>query len=356
VNLTKALDALKKKYGATSIFEGKENITVQCEAIPSGCLAFDYTLGVGGLPVGRIIEISGVEGSGKTAFCASVIAEWQSRGKRCAFIDAEHAANESWFKSLGVQFEQLIFARPENLEDALDMIDILASSGEVDLIVWDSVPALPSRKETEGQAGDFQVASIAKVLSPGLRKLTPVFNTKKCTGIFINQMREKISTGGPAHGNPETTPGGRALKHYCSLRLKASKVFGSEIKQGDKVLGHRVKLKSLKNKLSSAQGAEAEFVLMYKTGVDKVQDAIETALICGTVNRPNNVMYEFGDLKVKGKDNFLAALKEDPKLMQTLVSAVRADMTPKNTVADEKSLPGADLDGDDAEFKVDFDE
>jgi len=338
VTLNKALELLKKRYGPATIFRGDENISVAVETVPSGCLAFDYTLGVGGLPLGRIIEVSGIEGSGKTAFCASVIAEWQKRGKVCAFIDAEHASSPEWFTSLGVDFSKLFFARPETLEDALDMIDMLASTGEVNLIVWDSVPALPSRKEDEAEAGSFQVASVAKVLSPGLRKLTPIFSKQKCTGIFINQIREKISTGGPARGNPESTPGGRALKHYCSLRLKMSKIFGTEITQGDRTMGHRVKIKSLKNKLSTAQGVEAEFLLNYSSGIDKVQDAIETAILTGVIHRPNNVMYEFGDFKVKGKDNFLDALKENQELLNEVVNAVREKLQPTKTVEDESEL------------------
>lgn len=339
IPLDKVLEKLKKRYGQATIFLGSENITVRCETRPSGCLAFDYTLGVGGLPIGRIIEVMGPEASGKTAFAASVIGEWQRRGARCAFIDAEHAANDAWFKNLGVDFEKLIFARPDTLEDCLDIIDMLASSGEVDLIVWDSVPALPSRKEDSAEAGAFQVASLSKVLTPALRKFTPIFSRNQCTGIFINQLREKISATGISMGNPETTPGGRAFKHYCSLRLRMKRVFSSEIKVGNEVLGHRVEIKSVKNKLSSAQGAKSEFTIIYNAGVDKIQDAIETACLTGVVTRPNNVMYEYGDLKVKGKENFLQALKEDEKLLASVVEDVRASLQPKNTVVDETALP-----------------
>lgn len=324
ISLTQALNKLKKAYGDASIFKGSENISVEVETLSSGCLAVDQVLRVGGLPIGRLIEVSGNEGSGKTIFSASIIAEWQAQGKRCAFIDAEHTADKDWFEKIGVNWKDLIFARPDNLEEALDIIHTLASTGEVQLICWDSVPALPSSSEENSEAGAVQVAAISKVLTPALRKLTPVFAKNKCTGLFINQIRNKI---GVMFGNPEDTPGGKALKFGCSLRLQTGKVGGSEIKDpiSKEIIGHRVRVRSLKNKLSNAQGVVTEFTLYYNHGIDKTSDAIDTALLLGEVviQRPNSKTYVFKDHKAVGRDSFVDLIKSNKELYNTLVSEVR---------------------------------
>lgn len=324
ISLTQALNKLKKTYGDTSIFKGSEDISVEVETLSSGCLAVDQVLRVGGLPIGRLIEVSGNEGSGKTIFCASVIAEWQAQGKRCAFIDAEHTADKEWFEKIGVNWKDLIFARPDNLEEALDIIHTLASTGEVQLICWDSVPALPSSSEESSTAGSVQVAAISKVLTPALRKLTPVFAKNKCTGLFINQIRNKI---GVMFGNPEDTPGGKALKFGCSLRLQTGKVGSSEIKDPvtKEIIGHRVRVRSLKNKLSNAQGVVTEFTLFYNSGIDKISDVIDTALLLGeaVIQRPNSKTYIFKDHKVVGRESFNDLMKSNPSLLKTLVDEVR---------------------------------
>jgi recombination protein RecA len=324
ISLTQAMNRLKKAYGNASIFKGSENISVKVDTLSSGCLAVDQVLRVGGLPIGRLIEVSGNEGSGKTIFCASVIAEWQSQGKKCAFIDAEHTADKAWFEKIGVNWEDLIFARPDNLEEALDIIHTLASTGEVHLICWDSVPALPSASEEKSEAGAVQVAAISKVLTPALRKLTPVFAKNQCTGIFINQIRNKI---GVLYGSPDETPGGKALKFGCSLRLHTGKVGSSEIKDPitKETIGHRVRVRSLKNKLSNAQGVVTEFTLFYNSGIDKISDAVDTANLLGNliVQRPNNKTYIFQDQKFNGRDNFVTALRQDKKLFQSLIDTLR---------------------------------
>lgn len=347
-SLTSALNKLQKAYGGASVFKGSENISVDAETLSSGCLAVDQVLRVGGLPLGRIIEVSGNEGSGKTIFCASVIAEWQKQGKRCAFIDAEHAADKNWFEKIGVDWDgskygkELIFARPDNLEEALDIIHTLAGTGEVDLIVWDSVPALPSLQEEKTAAGEVKVASIAKVLTPALRRLTPVFGNNNCTGIFINQIREKI---GVMFGNPETTPGGKALKFGASLRLQMGKVGSSDIKDPATKLtiGHRIRVRSLKNKLSNAQGVVTEFTLFYDTGIDHISDAIDTALLMGdaVIKRPSKVMYHYRDLEIKGRDNFIEAIRENEELFNTLVSDVREKLF-SSDFGDTVSLENSD--------------
>lgn len=330
ISLKQALNKLKKAYGNTSVFKGSEDISIEVDTLSSGCLAVDHVLRVGGLPLGRIIEVSGNEGSGKTIFCASVIAEWQKQGKTCAFIDAEHAADKNWFEKIGVDWDNLLFSRPDNLEEALDIIHTLASTGEVDLIIWDSVPALPSLSEEKTDAGHVQVASIAKVLTPALRRLTPIFGKNNCTGIFINQIRNKI---GVMFGNPETTPGGKALKFGASLRLQMGKISGSDIKDSSKqVVGHKIRVRSLKNKLSNAQGVVAEFTLYYNSGIDKIGDILEMAILFGNqiIEKPNSKTWIYKDLTIKDKgeynnikENFIAHLKANEALMSSLVEETR---------------------------------
>lgn len=340
LSLDAALAAINKNYGPTSIFHGSENISIQVESWSSGCLAFDSVLGCG-IPRGRIIEISGPEGSGKTAFSAAIIGYWQEKyGATCAFLDGEATASPVWFKSLSVNWEKLLYSAPDTLEQVLDTIDTLASTGEVDLIVYDSIASLPSIAEAEKSAGDVNVAALSKVLTSALRKLTPVLSKNKCTVIFINQLREKIGAFSPNGGIPTTTPGGRALKHAASLRLEMKRAFGdgSQIKENGVVVGHKVAIKCKKNKLSSAQGAEASFMLHYTKGVDRVEDAISTAATIGVIERPSNVMYVYKDLKVKGYDNFMAALHEDKKLLEDLVKTTQEKMTSGTVFIQEPEL------------------
>lgn len=346
LSLDAAMASLNKRYGAAAIFTGKENIAVQVETWSSGCLSFDAALGAG-IPRGRMIEISGAEGSGKTVFSASVIGYWQKTyGAKCAFIDGEQTALPKWFRDLGVNWDELIYSAPDYLEQVLDTIDMLASTGEVRLIVYDSIAALPSLAEASKDAGDVNVAALSKVLTSALRKLTPVLAKNDCTVIFINQLREKIG----AHSSnpnsiPTTTPGGRALKHGCALRLEMKKNGKAEniYKEGTKVIGHQVDIKVKKNKLSSAQGAEASFDLYYSTGIDRVEDAVNTAFKIGVVERPNNQTYVFKELKERGYDNFMAKLRADKALFDDLVETTMSKMKSGTTFIEE--LP--DVEGDD---------
>ena len=349
LSLEAALGAINKKYGAATIFTGKENISVQVETQSSGCLAFDSVLGAG-IPRGRMIEIAGVEGGGKTLFALSIVAYWQQKyGAKCAFIDGEQTYSPAWAKSIGVNHDDLICTAPDYLEQVLDTIDTLASTGEVDLIVYDSVAALPSLAESVKSAGDVNVAALSKVLTSALRKLTPVLAKNKCTVIFINQLREKIGAYSPTGQIPTTTPGGRALKHACSLRLEMKKLGGSDIKVGDRTIGHKVGIKCKKNKLSSAQGASAEFTLYYDSGIDHIEDAITTAVTIGVVERPNNKTYIYKNLKVGGYDNFMSALKEDKALLEDLVKTTQDKMTKGTVFVQESDLPETDEDSEDNE-------
>lgn len=318
LGLDKAMEMLRKKHGATSIFKGSENISVQVETVSSGCLAFDYAVGCG-IPLGRMIEIYGAPGSGKTAFSAFVISAFQKQGRRCVFIDGENTFTRTWAESLGVNWDDLIYARPDNLEQVLDMMELLASTGEIGLIVYDSIAALPSMQETEKLASDGpNVAATAKVLTPALRKLTPILARNKCTLICLNQVRDKIGMFSP-HGTPEDTPGGRAVKFFSSLRLQLKRKGGTDIKVGERVVGHQVQVTCKKNKLTSAQGVSSVFTLMYSSGIDKVQDAIATAAHVGVVERPNNKTYIYGDLKVIGYDNFVEEIKTNATLLDKLI-------------------------------------
>jgi recombination protein RecA len=342
ISLEAAMGVLNKKYGALSIFTGKENISVQVKSFSSGCLAFDSVLG-SGIPEGRIIEIMGAEGSGKTAYCLSVISHFQSQhGKKCAFLDGEQTMSPTWATALGVKWEDLIYSAPDNLEQVLDTIDLLASTGEVGLIVYDSIAALPSLAETTKDAGDVNVAALSKVLTSALRKLTPILAKNKCTVIFINQLREKIGGYNPTGRIQTTSPGGRALRHSASLRLEMRKMSGTDIKQGDRVVGHKVKIKCKKNKLSSAQGAEAEFTLYYSSGIDKIEDAIVTAGNIGVIERPNSSTYIYKDLKVRGYENFVSALKEDKNLLSDLIKTTQDKMTSGVTFVEESDLPDSE--------------
>lgn len=348
LSLEDALAAINKQYGATSIFHGSENISIQVESWSSGCLAFDSVLGCG-IPRGRIIEVSGPEGSGKTAFCASVIGYWQEKyGATCAFLDGEATASPIWFRSLSVNWDKLLYSAPDTLEQVLDTIDTLASTGQVDLIVYDSIASLPSIAETVKAAGDVNVAALSKVLTSALRKLTPILAKNKCTVIFINQLREKIGGFNPTGNIQTTTPGGRALKHSASLRLEMTRAGGegTQIKEGTNVVGHLVNIKCKKNKLSSAQGAKASFWLHYTQGIDRVEDAITTAINIGVVERPNNKTYIYKDLKIGGYDNFISALHEDQKLLDDLVKTTQDQMTKGTVFVQEPELSEADEEND----------
>lgn len=348
LSLEAALAAINKQYGATSIFQGSENISIQVESWSSGCLAFDSVLGCG-IPRGRIIEVSGPEGSGKTAFCASVIGYWQQTyGAKCAFLDGEQTASPTWFRSLSVDWDKLLYSAPDTLEQVLDTIDTLASTGEVQLIVYDSIAALPSISEAAKTAGDVNVAALSKVLTSALRKLTPVLAKNKCTVIFINQLREKIGAFSPTGGVVTSTPGGRALKHAASLRLEMKRGYGEGalIKEAGVIVGHQVDIKCKKNKLSSAQGASASFMLHYTQGVDRIEDAITTAGNIGVIERPNSKTYIYKDLKVSGYDNFMEALRADKKLLDDLVKTTQEKMA-TGTLFIQEPEPTEEDDNDD---------
>jgi recombination protein RecA len=328
--ITEALRVIKKQFGTGSIMRLDGDEVQQVEVIPTGSLALDVALGVGGLPRGRIIEIYGPESSGKTTLTLHAIAEAQARGGVCAFIDAEHALDSDYARRLGVNLGDLLISQPDCGEQALEITDTLVRTGAIDLIVVDSVAALTPRAEIEGDMGDAHMGLQARLMSQALRKLTAVMSRTRTAVIFINQLRQKI---GLVFGNPETTTGGNALKFYCSVRLDIRKK--KPIKKGDEIIGSNVRVKVVKNKLAPPF-REASFEILYGTGVNKLGELVDTGEQLGVLAR-NGSWYSMGDEKLaQGRDKVMAHLVEHPDLARKLEAALleRGRFTPPPVPAD----------------------
>lgn len=321
--LEAAMAKIRKSYGETSVFKGGEKVALEVETLSTGSLALDAALLVGGYPVGRIIEVSGPEAGGKSFLCLMAIKEAQKQGKVCAFIDAEHTLDRTWCEKLGIDVDNLIISRPDFFEDALNQIFILAGSGEVDLIVFDSVPALPTKVEGDKDIGEATVGSHAKILTVALRKMTPLFHKNNVTGLFINQLREKI---GVMLGNPETTPGGRALKHGASVRIGVGRVASSNIKEGDKIIGHKIRARVNKNKVSTAQGISVEFQIRYESGIDWVDEIQTVGLQTGVIERVNKSTYSVLGEQIRGSKGVAQYLQDNPKVVEELSGKVKEAM------------------------------
>jgi recombination protein RecA len=292
--------------------------TQQVEVIPTGSVALDVALGCGGLPRGRIIEIYGPESSGKTTLTLHAIAEAQRAGGVCAFIDAEHALDTAYARRLGVELDDLLVSQPDCGEQALEIADTLVRTGAIDLIVVDSVAALTPRAEIEGEMGDSHMGLQARLMSQALRKLTAVIAKTRSVVIFINQLRQKI---GVVYGNPETTTGGNALKFYCSVRLDIRRK--KAIKRGEETIGSECKVKVVKNKLAPPF-REAEFEILYGTGVNKLGELVDTAEKLGLMEK-SGTWYSYSGEKIgQGRDKVLAHLDEHPALQQQLRAALVA--------------------------------
>ena len=277
--IAEAIKVIHKQFGAGSLMRLDGSEVVEVEVVPTGSIALDVALGTGGLPRGRIVEIYGPESSGKTTLTLHAIAEAQRAGGVCAFIDAEHALDTEYAKRLGVQLDDLLVSQPDNGEQALEITDTLVRTGAIDLIVVDSVAALTPKAEIEGEMGDAHMGLQARLMSQALRKLTAVISRTRTVVIFINQLRQKI---GVVYGNPETTTGGNALKFYCSVRLdiRRKKV----IKRGEESIGSEVKVKVVKNKLAPPF-REAEFEILYGTGINKLCELVDTGEKLGLVEK-----------------------------------------------------------------------
>ncbi len=316
-----ALAHIEKQFGKGSIMKLGEETHAKVESIPTGALSLDMAIGVGGIPRGRVIEIYGPESSGKTTLSLSIISEAQKRGGVAAFIDAEHAFDSSYARKLGVNLDDLLISQPDSGEQALEICETLVKSSAVDVVVVDSVAALVPRAEIEGEMGDSHVGLQARLMSQALRKLTSSISKSKTAVIFINQIREKI---GVMFGNPETTPGGRALKFYSSVRLDIRRI--DNIKQNDQSVGSRVRVKVVKNKVA-APFRQAEFDIIFNEGISRTGDIIDIAANLGIIEKSGSWL-TYGDEKIgQGRENAKTFLKENPKLLHELEKKIRETAT-----------------------------
>ena len=321
MTLEETLKLIQKTYGQGSIMKLGEKQNVDVDVIPSGSIALDYILGVGGYPKGRVIEIYGPESSGKTTFALHAIAEIQKKSGKAAFIDAEHAIDPLYAQNLGVNIDDLILSQPDSGEQALEITEMLAKSGAIDLIVVDSVAALVPQAELNGEMGDAQVGLQARLMSKALRKLTAVLNKSSCTIIFINQLREKV---GIMFGNPETTTGGRALKFYSSVRLDVRR--GDVIKNGEDILGNEVKIKVVKNKVAPPFKT-AILEITYGKGINKEAELLELAVKFDIIHKSGSWFEYNGEKIAQGKEKakeFLANnLVEAEQIKEAVIAAIK---------------------------------
>ncbi len=318
----KALDTavlqIEKQFGKGSIMRlGETGAKLEIEAIPTGSLALDVALGVGGIPRGRVVEIYGPESSGKTTLALHVMAQAQKMGGIAAMIDAEHALDPLYARKLGVDIDNLLISQPDHGEQALEIAEHLVRSGAIDIVVIDSVAALVPRAEIEGEMGDAHVGLQARLMSQALRKLTGAIGKSKCTVVFTNQLREKV---GVMFGNPEVTPGGRALKFYASIRLDIRRV--ETLKQGAELIGNRTRVRVRKNKVAPPF-KEAEFDIMYGEGISRHGDILDLGAQLEIVTK-SGAWYSYGDLRLgQGRENAKDFLKENPELTDELEHKVR---------------------------------
>lgn len=319
-SISSTLDAIRSKFGDESIMKLGDKPKVNINAIPTGSIGLDAALGIGGMPRGRIIEIFGPESSGKTTLSLHIIAEAQKLGGICAFIDAEHAMDPEYAKRLGVKTDELLISQPESGEQALGIVESLVHSGKMDVIVIDSVAALTPKDEIEGDMGAHHVGKQARLMSQALRKLTSIVAKSKTVVIFINQIRMQI---GVMFGNPETTPGGKALKFYTSVRLDIRRI--AQIKKGEEVMGGRVRVKVVKNKVA-APFRQTEFDLMYNEGISQEGEIIALGEKMELVTK-SGTSYSYGEVKLgRGYDATRQFLKENPSIREDILGKIRAQL------------------------------
>ncbi|MBP3250628.1 MAG: recombinase RecA [Ruminococcus sp.] len=316
--LDTALKQIEKKYGAGAVMRLGQTKTLNVDAIPTGSLTLDMALGIGGVPRGRIVEIYGPESSGKTTVALSVIAQAQKMEGEAAFIDVEHALDPEYAKALGVDIDNLLVSQPDSGEQALEIAEALIRSGAIDVIVLDSIAAMTTRAEIDGEMGDLHVGQLARLMSQAMRKLTAAISKSNCVAIFINQIREKI---GVMYGNPETTPGGRALKFYSSVRIEVRK--GEAIKEGSNIIGASTRCKVVKNKVAPPF-KEAEFDMMYGQGISRTGELLDLAVELDIIKKGGS-WFSYNDQKLgQGRDNVKELLKNDPELMKEIEDQVMA--------------------------------
>lgn len=328
-NKKKALEAaiskLEKDFGKGTVMKlGDSRINDGIETVPTGSLSLDLALGLGGVPKGRVIEIYGPESSGKTTVALHMIAEVQKRGGIAGFVDAEHALDPVYAKSIGVDTDELYISQPDSGDQALEITETMVRSGAIDIIVVDSVAALVPRQEIEGDMGDSHVGLQARLMSQALRKLTPVISKSNCIVIFINQLREKV---GVMFGSPETTTGGRALKFYSSIRMDVRRI--ETLKQGGEMIGNRTRVKIVKNKVAPPF-KEAEFDIMYGRGISKEGDILDLAAGLDIINK-SGAWYAYNGEKIgQGRENAKTYLSEHPEFMKEMDEKIREHYFPED--------------------------
>jgi len=323
-----ALSQIEKQFGKGTIMKlGQKGAAVAVEAIPTGAISFDLALGIGGFPRGRVVEIYGPEATGKTTLALHVIAEAQKRGGQAAFIDAEHALDPKYAASVGIDVDNLLISQPDYGEQALEIAEVLVRSGAVDVVVVDSVAALVPKAELEGEMGDAHMGLQARLMSQALRKLTAIVARSKTCFVFINQIREKI---GVFIGNPETTTGGRALKFYASMRIDVRRL--SVLKEGDSVVGSRVKVKIVKNKMAPPF-REAQFDIIFGEGISKEGDLVDLGFETGILEKTGTWYSYKGERLGQGRDNVKKLLQEN----ESLASQIEAEVRKKVGLARDKT-------------------
>ena len=344
--LETALAQIEKNHGKGSIMRLGDRQAVSVDAISTGSISIDLALGIGGLPRGRIVEIFGPESSGKTTLALHVIAQAQKAGGEAAFIDAEHALDPAYARALGVDIDNLLISQPDMGDDALAITELLVRSGAVDVVVVDSVAALVPRSEVEGDIGDASVGVVARLMSQALRKLAGSISRTNCIVIFINQLREKI---GVTYGNPETTPGGRALKYFSSVRIDVRRT--ESIKVGSEQVGNRTRAKIVKNKVAPPF-REAEFDIMFGEGISKYGELIDLGVRLELIEK-GGAWYTIGETRLQGRDSVKDYLKENPDVSDELEEQIRNNavklMSPQERVAAKAAGRAVDIDADDFE-------
>ena len=331
-SLELAMKQIDKTFGKGTLMRLGDKVIEPIGSISTGSLGLDLALGIGGVPEGRVVEIYGPESSGKTTLTLHIIAESQRKGGVCAFIDAEHALDVGYAKNLGVDVENLLISQPDYGEQALDIVETIARSGAVDLIVIDSVAALTPKVEIEGEMSDQQVGVQARLMSKALRKLTGVLHKMNCTIIFINQIRMKIGTMG--YGSPETTTGGNALKFYASVRIDIRKI--ATLKQGESQIGNRVKAKVIKNKVAPPF-RQAEFDIMFGEGISKEGELVDYGVKLDIIDK-SGAWFSFEDTKLgQGRENVKQKFKDEPELARQVEEKIKAAMGVNNIMAMDES-------------------
>lgn len=317
--LESAIQHIEKQYGAGAVMRLGQANNYQVDAVPTGSMTLDMALGIGGVPKGRIIEIFGPESSGKTTVALQIVAESQKAGGIAAFIDVEHALDPVYARALGVNIDDMLVSQPDSGEQALEIAEALVRSGAIDCIVIDSVAAMVTKAEIDGEMGDTHVGLLARLMSQAMRKLTAVISKSNCVAIFINQVREKI---GVVYGNPETTTGGRALKFYSSVRIEVRK--GEAIKVNGEVVGARTKCKVVKNKVSPPF-KEAEFDIMFGQGISRTGEVVDLGVEMGIIQK-SGAWFSYDGAKIgQGRDNAKEFLKNNPTVMKEIEEKIKAE-------------------------------